>query len=139
MTPGELSDLLTAGLEIDLKGVAGRFSDNAAKRVNDIARAVSIARVILHVATDDAQEQDEPIPDDFTHLLTTLNGVTPAQLQSWAKRASGLKINITSLVNLMIRYINLDRKLCEIELSARRLQIILDRWEEDRLDEIRLK
>ena len=140
VTPGELSGLLIDGLEIDLKGVASRFSDHALKRVDDIARAVGIARVAVFVVTDDAQEQGEPMPnDDFAHLLTTLNGVTPAQLQSWAKRASGLKINITSLVNLMIRYINLDRKLCKIEPSARRLQIILDWWEEDRLDEIRLK
>lgn len=140
VTPGELSGMLTDGLEIDLKGVAGRFSDHAVKRVDEIARAVGIARVILNVATDDAQERGEPMrDDDFAHLLTTLNGVAPAQLQSWAKRASGLKINITSLVNLMIRYIGLDRKLCKIEPSARRLQIILERWEEDRLDEIRGK
>jgi hypothetical protein len=140
VTPGELSGMLAAGLEIDLKGMASRFSDHAVKRVDDITRAVGIARVALYVATGDAQEWGEPMPDDeFAHLLTTLNGVTPAQLQPWAKRASELKINIKSLVNLMIRYINLDRELCKIEPSARRLQIILDRWEEDLLDEIRLK
>lgn len=139
VTSGELSVLLSDGLEIDLKGVASRFSDHAVKRVDDIAWAVGIARA-LHVTTGDAQERSEPIPDaDEAQLWTILNGVAPAQLQSWTKRASELKINIKSLVNLMIRYINLDRKLCEIEPSARRLAIILERWEEDRLDEIRLK
>lgn len=140
VTPGELPGLLTDGLEIDLKGVAGRFSDHAAKRVDDITKVVGAARVLMYVATDDAENHGEPLPDDdFAHLLTTLNGVAPAQLQSWAKRASGLKINIRSLVNLMIRYIGLDQKLCEIEPSARRLENILAKWEQDRLDEIRGK
>jgi hypothetical protein len=126
--------------EIDLKGVAGRFSDHAVKRVEDITRAVGIARVALFVTAEEAQERGEPMLDDrFTHLLTTLNGVAPAQLQSWAKRATGLKISITSLVNLMIRYIGLDQKLCEIEPSVRRLKTILDKWEQDRPDEIRGK
>ena len=38
-----------------------------------------------------------------------------------------------------IRYIGLDQKLCEIEPPARRLEIILDKWEQDCLDEIRGK
>jgi hypothetical protein len=140
VTPDELPGLLTDGLEIDLKGVAGRFSDHAVKRVEDITRAVGIARVALFVTAEEAQERGEPMLDDrFTHLLTTLNGVAPAQLQSWAKRATGLKISITSLVNLMIRYIGLDQKLCEIEPSVRRLETILDKWEQDRPDEIRGK
>jgi hypothetical protein len=39
----------------------------------------------------------------------------------------------------MIRYIGLDQKLCEIEPSVRRLKTILDKWEQDRPDEIRGK
>jgi hypothetical protein len=56
-----------------------------------------------------------------------------------AKRAGSLKVNIKSLVNLMIRYIGLDQKLREIEPSERRLELILDKWDQDRLDEIRGK
>jgi hypothetical protein len=123
VTPGELPGLLTDGLEIDLKGVAGRFSDHAVKRVDDIVRAVGVARAILYyvdyVAADD--DGDQMLDDDFTHLLTTLSNVAPTQLQSWAKRASNLKINIKSLVNLMFRYIGLDKELRKIEPSARRL------------------
>lgn len=133
VTPDELPGLLTDGLEIDLKGLAGRFSDHALKRVDDITRAVGAARVLLHVATDDE------LPQEVAGLLTTVNGVSPTQLQSWTKRAFGLKTNIKSLVNLMIRYIGLDQKLCEIELSSRRLQNLMDRWEQDYLDEIRGK
>ncbi|MEO3858717.1 hypothetical protein [Acrocarpospora sp. B8E8] len=138
--PGELSALLVDGLEMDLQAVAGRFSEHAMKRVDDIVRAVDTARGIQRAVVDTAREQGDPMPDDdFAHLLTTLNGLTPKLLRSWAKRASGLKTNVTSLVNLMIRYIGLDRALDEIEPSARRLEIILDRWEQDRLDEIRGK
>jgi hypothetical protein len=129
----EFPGLLTDGLAIDLKEMAGRFSDHAAKRVDDIGRAVATARVMLHVAADD------DLPEDVVRLLTTLNAVAPAQLRSWAKRASDLKTNIKSLVNLMNRYIGLDRKLCEIEPSTRRLQALVDWWEQDYLDEIRGK
>ncbi|GAA0997079.1 hypothetical protein GCM10009555_093980 [Acrocarpospora macrocephala] len=38
--PGELSALLADGLEMDLKAVAGRFSEHAKKRVDGVARAV---------------------------------------------------------------------------------------------------
>jgi hypothetical protein len=37
----------------------------------------------------------------------------------------------------MIRYIGLDRALSEFEPSVRRLEIILDKWEQEHLDEIR--
>jgi hypothetical protein len=56
VTPGGLLSLLTDGIEIDLKGVAGRFSDHAVKRVDQVARAVGAARLIPYAATDDAQE-----------------------------------------------------------------------------------
>jgi hypothetical protein len=130
----KLPGLLTDGLEIDLKEMAGRFSDHAAKRVDDIGRAVGTARVLLLVATDG------DLHEDVVRLLTTVNGVAPAQLRSWVKRASDLKtVNIKSLVNLMKRYIGLDQKLCEIEQLTRRLQTLLDRWEQDYLDEIKGK
>lgn len=139
--PDELPGLLTDGLDIDLKGVAVRFSDRAAERVDVIGRAVAFARAIQHIVTDDAQKRGDPMPDDdFAHLLTTVNGVSPAQLQSWANRASSLKANIRSLVNLMLRYIGLDKELSKIEASAGRLQIIVDKMEQDyqdHLDEIR--
>lgn len=138
--PDELAGLLTDGLDIDLKGVAVRFSDHAAKRVDVIGRAVAFARVFQYLATDDPQKRGDPMPDDdFAHLLTTVNGVSPAQLQSWAKRASALKTNIRSLVNLMLRYVGLDKTLSKIEPSARRLQIIVDKWVQDYDDEIRGK
>jgi hypothetical protein len=135
VTPGELPGLLTDGLAIDLKGMAGRFIDHVVKRVGNIRRWVGVARVLLHVVTEDAQQRGGPPPeDDFARLLRTLNNVSPAQLESWAKRASNLKTNIKSLVNLMLRYISLGQQLCAIDPSAKRLEIIADKWEQDHLD-----
>lgn len=140
-TPANLSGMLTDGLdEMDLKGVAGRFSDHTMERVENITKWVGIARVLLHLVIQDTEQSGgSPPEDDYVRLLRTLNDITWTQLQSWAKRASSLKANIKSLVNLMIRYIGLDHELREIEPSAKRLEAITDKWEQDYLDEIRGK
>lgn len=141
VTPGELPGLLTEGLQMDLAGVASRFSDHTLKRVDAIAKAVGMALLIQHAGTDIASEQDDPTPldDAFAELLKNLAKITPKQLQSWTKRATELKKNIKSLVNLMIRYIGLDQALHTMEPSARRLEIIVDKWKQDYMDEIRGK
>lgn len=141
VTPAELSGLLTDGLEMDLTKVASRFSNHALKRVDAITRAVGMARLIQHVGTDAAPEQTDstPLDDAFSELLKTLDKITPKQLQSWTKRATDLRKNIKSLVNLMIRYIGLDQALSEIEPSATRLEVIVDKSKQDYLDEIRGK
>lgn len=141
VTPGELPGMLTDGLEIDLPGVASRFSEHGLKRVDAIGKAVGMARLMRHVVTDAVPEEGAPTPPDdpFAGLLAILANVSPAQLKSWTKRATSLKVNVKSLVNLMIRYIALDRALREIESSATRLEIIIDKWSQDYSDEIRGK
>lgn len=136
VTPAELPGLLTNGLETDLKGMSRRFSDHVAKRADVIGRAIGVARILLVEMTRPASEPDVPMPeDDFVRLLTTLNDVTPARLVTWEKRAAGLKMNNGSLIKLMVRYIGLDLELSPVEVSARRLQAILDKWEADAEDE----
>jgi hypothetical protein len=139
VTPHELSGMLADGLNVDLKVMAGRFSDHAVKRVVNIATAVATAQAILRAPGDDPQAPGAAAPDDdFGRLLTTLSEADP-HLRSWAKRASGLKTKTASLVDLMIPSIALDRALCPVEPSVRRLQMILNWWEQKQLDEIRGK
>ncbi|WP_458271144.1 hypothetical protein [Streptacidiphilus sp. PAMC 29251] len=138
--PRELPTLLTAGLQMDLRAVAARFSDHAVKRVNSIVRTVETARQLLSALTKDARERNDPLPDDeFGNLLNGLSQTAERKLSSWNKRAVGLRTGITTLVNLMVRYIGLDKDLCEVESSARRFEIVLDRWEQNRMDELRGK
>ncbi|MGW3735187.1 hypothetical protein [Streptomyces sp. NPDC005148] len=131
VTPGQLSVLLADGLDMDLKVMAGRFSEHAAKRVFDIAAAVAYAQALLRTTGE-----DPPPDDEFGRMLTNLSDVEP-KLRSWAKRASSLKTKTASLVDLIIPFIGLDRALSPIEPSVRRLDVILDRWEQDQVDEIR--
>ncbi|WP_234342946.1 hypothetical protein [Streptomyces fulvoviolaceus] len=134
--PHELSGLLADGLEMDLMVVAERFSDHTVKRVDNIATAVVIAQTLLDPPGDDIQI---PAPDDdFGRLLTSISKEHP-RLRSWTKRASDLKTKTTSLLDLMIPFINLDRALSPVEPSVKRLQMILDWWEQRQLDEIRGK
>jgi hypothetical protein len=60
-------------------------------------------------------------------------------LPSWAKQAEGLKSKTSSLTGLMIPFIDLDRALNRIEPSVRRLEMVLDYWEQQRIDELRGK
>lgn len=134
VTPGELPGMLTDGLEVDLAGVANRFSEHALKRVEAIRKAVGMARLMQHMAADTAPEEEgvpTPLDDAFDALVATLADISAAQLRSWTKQATGLKMNIKSLVNLMIRYIGLDRALRKIEPSTTRLEVIIDKWKQD--------
>jgi hypothetical protein len=74
----------------------------------------------------------------MARMLRGLNDVSK-HLPSWAKQAEGLKSKTSSLTALMIPFINLDRALIRIEPSVRRLDMILDYWEQQRIDELRGK
>jgi hypothetical protein len=134
VTPQSLPSRLKEGLEPDLKAMAARFSDHAVERVAAIATAVTTAGTMLESLGD------EPVPDDeMGQLLTELRAVEP-RLASWAKRAAGLSTKRpTSLVDLMIRFIGLDRAIQPVEPQVRRLESILDWMEQRAIDELRGK
>jgi hypothetical protein len=105
--------------------------------VDVVERAVEVARRVL-AATRTASEPDVRLPEhDFDRLLTTVNDVTAAHRQNWRKRAADLTLNNASLIKLMARYIGLDLQLVPVEVSARRLQAIVDKWEDEAESEAR--
>jgi hypothetical protein len=119
VTPDMLPGMLIDDLQTDAKGMAARFSDHARERVKGVAQTVGTARILLASENESYPEHIEPAQDDLGLLLRTLNDVTPRELDSWRQCAVGLKQNVKSLVNLLVRYINVDRDLSRIELSTR--------------------
>lgn len=130
-TPCELPGLLADGLETDIKAMARRFSDHSVQRVHTIATAISVAQTLV---------RDNPMPagDPFADLLTELSGAAP-QVRSWTNRADGLGGKSSSLVDLMVPFINLDRVLSAVEPSVRRFNAILDVEEQRQIDDLRGK
>ncbi|AXE27369.1 hypothetical protein C0216_08620 [Streptomyces globosus] len=137
VAPQQLRGRLVEGVDVDVKAMARRFHDHAAKRVQAVVAAVVTARQLLDV--DSSGKADASLPDDdMARMLTELSNVHK-NLPSWAKRAEGLKSKTSSLTGLMIPFINLDRDLNCIEPAVRRLEMILDYWEQERIDELRGK
>ncbi|MFD5555642.1 hypothetical protein ACFWIA_17585 [Streptomyces sp. NPDC127068] len=137
VTPQQLRGRLSEGVDADVKAMARRFHGHAVKRVKAVAAAVAIARQMLGI--DSSGKADPSLPDDeMASMLTGLSNVSK-DLPAWAKQADGLKSKTSSLTGLMIPFINLDRTLNRIEPSVRRLEMILDYWEQERIDEIRGK
>jgi hypothetical protein len=135
VTPQQLQGRLVEG--VDVKAMARRFHDHAVKRVQTVLAAVAIAQQLLGV--NSSGEADPSLPDDdMARMLTGLSDVSK-QLPSWEKQAEGLKSKTSSLTGLMIPFINLDRALSRIEPSVRRLDMIMDWWEQSRIDELRGK
>lgn len=137
VTPQQLRGRLAEGVDVDVKAMARRFHGHAMKRVQAITEAVATAQHLLGV--DSSGEADASLPDDdMARMLKDLSGVSK-YLPSWAKQAQGLKSKTSSLTGLMVPFINLDRALSRIEPSVRRLDMILDWWEQRRIDELRGK
>ncbi|MFD0140456.1 hypothetical protein ACFVIL_41980 [Streptomyces sp. NPDC127159] len=137
VTPQQLRGQLTEGVDVDVKAMARRFHSHAMKRVQAVIRAVATAQQLLGI--NSSGEADPSLPDDdMARMLTSLSDVSK-HLASWAKQAEGLKSKTSSLTGLMIPFINLDRALNRIEPSVRRLDMILDDWEQQRIDELRGK
>ncbi|MFF7656906.1 hypothetical protein ACFZCY_45210 [Streptomyces sp. NPDC007983] len=137
VTPQQLRGRLVEGVNVDVKAMAHRFHDHAEKRVQAVIAAVATAQQLLGV--NSSGEADASLPDDdMARMLTGLSHVSK-HLTSWAKQAEGLKSKTSSLTGLMIPFINLDRDLNRIEPSVRRLDMILDYWEQRRIDELRGK
>jgi hypothetical protein len=137
VTPQQLRGLLVESVDVDVKAMARRFHDHAVKRVQAVFAAVAVAQQLLGV--NSSGEADPSLPDDdMARMLTGLSDVSK-QLPSWGKQAEGLKSKTSSLTGLMIPFINLDRALSRIEPSVRRLDMILDWWEQKQIDELRGK
>ncbi|MGQ4459363.1 hypothetical protein [[Kitasatospora] papulosa] len=137
VAPQQLRGRLIEGVDVDIKAMARRFHGHAVKRVQAVVTAVATARQLLGV--DSSGKVDASLPDDdMASMLTGLSNVSK-HLPSWAKQAEGLKSKTSSLTGLMIPFINLDRALNRIEPSVRRLEMILDCWEQQRIDELRGK
>ncbi|MEU5492255.1 hypothetical protein AB0G98_31575 [Streptomyces sp. NPDC020196] len=137
VAPQQLRGRLIEGVDVDVKAMASRFHGHAVKRVQAVVAAVATARQLLSV--DSSGKVDASLPDDdMARMLTGLSNVSK-HLPSWAKQAEGLKSKTSSLTGLMIPFINLDRALNRIEPSVRRLEMILDYWEQQRIDELRGK
>ncbi|REK84490.1 hypothetical protein DY245_43310 [Streptomyces inhibens] len=137
VTPQQLRGRLVEAIDVDVKAMARRFHDHAVKRVQTVLAAVAIAQQLLGV--NSSGEADPSLPDDdMARMLTGLSDVSK-QLPSWEKQAEGLKSKTSSLTGLMIPFINLDRALSRIEPSVRRLDMIMDWWEQSRIDELRGK
>ncbi|MGW0902928.1 hypothetical protein [Streptomyces sp. NPDC002853] len=137
VTPQQLRGRLAEGVDVDIQAMARRFHDHAVKRVQAVIEAVATARQLLGI--DNSGEADASLPDDdMARMLNGLNDVS-SHLPSWAKQAQGLISKTSSLTGLMIPFINLDRALNRIEPSVRRLQMILDYWEQQQIDELRGK
>ncbi|WP_223291260.1 hypothetical protein [Streptomyces avicenniae] len=136
-TPQQLRGRLVEGVDIDVKAMARRFHDHAVKRVQAVFAAVATAHQLLGI--NSSGETDASLPDDdMARMLTGLTDVSK-HLTSWGRQAEGLKSKTSSLTGLMIPFINLDRALSRIEPSVRRLDMILDWWEQRRIDELRGK
>ncbi|MEU6182969.1 hypothetical protein [Streptomyces coeruleorubidus] len=137
VTPQQLQGQLVEGIDVDVKAMARRFRDHAVKRVQAVHAAVAIAQQLLGV--NSSGEPDASLPDDdMARMLAGLHDASK-QLPSWRKQAEGLQSKTSSLTGLMIPFINLDRALSRIEPSVRRLDMILDWWEQRRIDELRGK
>lgn len=137
VTPQQLRGRLIEGVDVDVKAMARRFHGHAVNRVQAVVAAVATARQLLGI--DSSGNPDPSLPDDdMAKMLTGLSSVSK-HLPSWAKQAEGLKSKTSSLTGLMIPFINLDRALNCIEPSVRRLEMIQDYWEQERIDEIRGK
>ncbi|MET9041226.1 hypothetical protein [Streptomyces mirabilis] len=137
VTPQQLRGQLVEGVDVDVKAMACRFHAHAVKRVQAVIEAVATAQQLLGV--NSSGEADASLPDDdMARMLTGLSDVSK-QLPSWGKQAEGLKSKRSSLTGLLIPFINLDRSLSRIEPSVRRLDMILDWWEQRRIDELRGK
>ncbi|WP_328941489.1 hypothetical protein [Streptomyces sp. NBC_00250] len=137
VAPQQLRGRLIEGVDVDVKAMARRFHGHEVKRVQAVFAAVATARQLLGV--DSSGKPDASLPDDeMVRILTGLSNVSK-NLPSWAKQAEGLKSKTSSLTGLMIPFINLDRALNRIEPSGRRLEMILDYWEQERIDELRGK
>lgn len=128
VTPQQLRGRLVEAVNVDVKAMAHRFHDHAVKRVQAVIAAIATAQQLLGV--NSSGEADPSLPDDdMARMLTGLSDVSK-HLPSWAKQAEGLKSKTSSLTGLMIPFINLDRDLNRIEPSVRRLDMILDYWEQ---------
>ncbi|AZP23015.1 hypothetical protein EJC51_00525 [Streptomyces aquilus] len=137
VTPQQLRDRLTEGVDVDVKAMARRFHGHAVKRVQAVKAAVATAQQLLGV--DSSGKADPSLPDDdMARMLTGLSDKSK-NLKSWAKQAEGLMSKTSSLTGLMIPFINLDRALSSIEPSVRRLEMILDYWEQQQINELRGK
>ncbi|MET9735651.1 hypothetical protein ABZZ79_35000 [Streptomyces sp. NPDC006458] len=137
VTPQQLRGQLIEGVDVNVKAMARRFHGHAVKRIHAVVAAVATARQLLGV--DSSGKADASLPDDdMARMLTGLTDVSK-HLPSWAKQAEGLKSKTSSLTGLMIPFINLDRALNRIEPSVRRLEMILDYWEQQRIDDLRGK
>ncbi|WP_445269579.1 hypothetical protein [Streptomyces sp. DSM 41634] len=137
VTPQQLRGRLVEGVDVDIKAMARRFHGHAVTRVQAVAAAVATARQLLGV--DSSGKADASLPDDdMARMLTDLSNAAK-HLPSWARQADGLKSRTSSLTGLMIPFINLDRALHRIEPSVRRLEMILDYWEQQRIDALRGK
>ncbi|WP_229860000.1 hypothetical protein [Streptomyces poonensis] len=137
VTPHQLRGRLVEGVDVDLKAMARRFRDHAVKRVAAVVAAVAVAQQLLGI--NDSWEADPSLPDDeIARMLTGLADVS-RQLPSWTRQAEGLRSKTSSLTGLLDPFINLDRSLSRIEPSVRRLEMILDWWEQHRIDELRGK
>ncbi|MER5359764.1 hypothetical protein [Streptomyces sp. NPDC002785] len=137
VTPQQLRGRLVEGVDVDVKAMARRFHDHAVKRVQVVSAAVSTAQGLLGV--DNSGVADASLPDDdMARMLTGLSDVAK-RVPSWGKQAEGLRSKTSSLTGLMVPFINLDRALSSIEPSVRRLDMILDWWEQRRIDELRGK
>ncbi|MER7968007.1 hypothetical protein ABTX35_03155 [Streptomyces sp. NPDC096080] len=137
VTPQQLRGQLIEGVDVDTKAMARRFSEHAVKRVQAVHAAVVVAQRLLGV--NDSGEPDPFLPDDdMARMLKGLNDVS-RQLPSWGKRAAGLQSKTSSLTGLIIPFSNLDRALSRIEPSVRRLDMIMDWFEQGQIDDLRGK
>ncbi|WP_438306876.1 hypothetical protein ACSHXN_45935 (plasmid) [Streptomyces sp. HUAS TT11] len=137
VTPQQLRGRLTEGVDVDVKAMARRFHSHAMKRVQAVITAVATAQQLLGI--NSSGEAGPSLPDDdMARMLTSLSNVAK-HLTSWMKQAKGLKSKTSSLTGLMVPFINLDRTLNRIEPSVKRLDMILDYWEQQRIDELRGK
>ncbi|MEU9576243.1 hypothetical protein [Streptomyces chilikensis] len=137
VAPQQLQGLLVQGVDVDVEAMARRFHGHAVERVQATSTAVATARRLLGV--DGAGNGDADLPDDdMARMLADLSKVSP-HLPSWERQAKALKTKTKSLLALMVPFINLDRALGRIEPSVRRLEMILDYWEQQRIDELRGK
>jgi hypothetical protein len=138
VTPKDLPGMLVEGLAVPVKDMATRFSKHASSRVAGIAVTVALAEQIVS-DTKDALHPNSLPDDEFGAILGRLTNVSATQLHSWSKRATDLARHRTSITQLMVRYLNFDQALQDVEPECRRLRTILDWSEQKRLDEARGK
>jgi hypothetical protein len=123
--PTELGKQLRGDDEADLEAVGRRLTDHVRQRVEEIEFAIGTATLIrfLHENGNEATQEtpeDYPLSDWEEALVNRVSEIPQRSLARWRRRGDQLVRRGSTLGDVMVRYIQLDRDLRGIEPDAHR-------------------